>query len=168
MPDQTIGRHQKPLTLRENLVRDILVGETPPVNAGINTTGMAVESTRGGARQASPRSTPIPGSVPTTDRLFSPVTSFERDGIGLQGRGYDTVTIRGADVLHSRQISQSSLGFVLWSGAQHLWEKKRNQQLHLWAGPCLGARVYLGWWFLARSPLMSCLPGLSSVALAGR
>ena len=107
LPDQTNGRHQKPLTLVENLVGNILVRETSPVNAG-DTTGMAAESTRGGARPASPRSTPttrsvpttdrspIMGSVPTTDRRFSPVTSFERDGIGLERRGYDTGCCRAA------------------------------------------------------------------------
>ena len=108
LPDQTNGRHQKLLTLVENLVGNILVRETSPVNLVENlvenlvretspvnagdTTGMAAENTRGGARPASPRSTPttrsvpttdrspIMGSVPTTDRRFSPVTSFERDG----------------------------------------------------------------------------------------
>ena len=107
-PDQTSGRHQNPLTLRESLVRQMPVR----MNTG-DTTGMAAGSTRGGACPASPRSTPttrsvpttdrppITGSAPTTDLRMSPVTSFERE------RNRATRAGRcGADVRHSRQISQ--------------------------------------------------------------
>lgn len=108
-PDQTIGKHQNPLTLRESLVRQMPVR----VNTG-DTTGMAAGSTRGGACPASPRSTPttrsvpttdrppITGSVPTTDLRMSPVTSFERE----RRRRATRAKRRGADVRHSRQISQ--------------------------------------------------------------